>query len=166
MQRLYKSKRFKELAAVEVATMQEMAQVEIKYYPKLKANDLPKVTCSTDAYDYLIEVLKDKVYHVEHFIMLHLNRANRILGWSIVSVGGMAGTVADPKVIFQLALLRNSSSIIIAHNHPSGNKKPSAADIALTKKMVEAGKMLDMPVLDHVIITEDDYYSFADEGLI
>jgi len=162
----YAAKIKSKLTAAELAVMPELAQVEIKYFPKLKASLQPKVTSSADAYNYLIKILEDKVYHVEHFAMLHLNRANFIIGWSIVSVGGLAGTVADPKVIFQLALLRNSSSIIVAHNHPSGNLKPSAADISLTKKLVDAGKFLDLPILDHLIITEDNYYSFADEGLI
>ena len=95
-----------------------------------------------------------------------MNRANRALGIAQVSHGGISGTVADPKVIFQHALKANASSVILLHNHPSGNTQPSEADIHLTKKLVEGGKLLDIAVLDHLIVTIDGYYSFADEGLI
>lgn len=87
-----------------------------------------------------------------------------MLGWSRVSTGGLAGCVADPKVIFQLALKSNSSSLIVAHNHPSGNTEPSESDRKLTKKLKCGGEFLDLEVLDHLILTCADYYSFADEG--
>jgi len=99
-------------------------------------------------------------------MVLCLNRANRILGWAKVSQGGLTGTVADPKLIYQIALKSNASSIIIAFNHPSGNLNPSESDIQLTRKLKEAGLMLDLPVLDHLIISSEGYYSFADEGLL
>lgn len=92
-----------------------------------------------------------------------LNSANRVLGVMEVSSGGVAGTVADPKVIFAAAL--KCSALILAHNHPSGNLRPSQADTNLTKRLVNGGELLDIAVLDHLIITEDDYLSFADEGL-
>jgi DNA repair protein RadC len=95
-----------------------------------------------------------------------LNRANKILRIFTVSTGGVAGTVADPKVIFATALKGNASSIILAHNHPSGNLKPSEADRQLTNRLTQAGKLLDISVLDHLIITAEEYFSFADEGLI
>ena len=92
-----------------------------------------------------------------------LNRANKILGIFTVSTGGVAGTVADPKVTFATALKGNASSIILAYNHPSGNLKPSEADRQLTNKLSQAGKLLDISVLDHLIITAEEYFSFADE---
>jgi len=95
-----------------------------------------------------------------------LNRANRVIGIFNLSTGGTVGTVAEPKLVFASSILRNASSIILAHNHPSGNLKPSTADTELTKKMKEAGKLLDIPVLDHLIVTSEGYYSFADEGII
>ena len=100
------------------------------------------------------------------FWVLHLNRHNKIVGHQRVSQGGVAGTVADLKIIFKSALDMLASSIIAAHNHPSGNLRPSQADKNLTKKMVEAGKIIDIQVLDHLIVTNNGYYSFADEGMI
>lgn len=100
------------------------------------------------------------------FQIILLNRANRVLGIVPISVGGTAGTVADPKVIFVSALKCNASSVILCHNHPSGNLKPSQADIELTRKLKAAGQFLDLPVLDHIILTKDAYFSFADEGMM
>jgi DNA repair protein RadC len=96
-----------------------------------------------------------------------LNKANKVLGYSKISSGGISGTLVDPKLIFQTALKANASSIILAHNHPSGNKQPSDADTRITKKCTGAGTLLDITVLDHLIITPDDlYYSYADEGTL
>jgi DNA repair protein RadC len=106
----------------------------------------------------------DKIEWVESFIVIGLNRANKVLGFYKVSSGGVTGTVADPKVIYQFALLSNASSIIIAHNHPSGNTTPSEQDRTLTNKIKEAGKMLDITLVDHVIVTVDGFYSFAENG--
>lgn len=92
----------------------------------------------------------DQIEWVESFVIITLNRANRCIGFYKISVGGVAGTVADPKVIFQTALLSNASGIILAHNHPSGNTNPSQADLDLTKKLRDAGKLLDIAVLDHI----------------
>ena len=122
------------------------------------------ITCSTDIYNYIKPNLLD-LPHEEFWIIL-LNRANVVMQKIQISSGGVAGTVADPKIIFKRAIETSCSSIILVHNHPSGNTKPSAADITLTKKAKEAGLLLDMPVLDHIIFTENDYYSFADEGLL
>ncbi len=122
------------------------------------------ITCSTDIYNYIKPNLLD-LPHEEFWIIL-LNRANVVMKKIQISSGGVAGTVADPKIIFSQALDHKCSSLILVHNHPSGNTKPSAADITLTKKAKEAGLLLDMPVLDHIIFTENDYYSFADEGLL
>ena len=95
-----------------------------------------------------------------------LNRANKVIGLVDISVGGFAGTIADPKVIFGAALKAGASSLILAHNHPSGNLKPSKADISLTHKLISAGSFLDISVFDHIIITAEGYLSFADECLI
>lgn len=98
--------------------------------------------------------------------MILLNRVNRVLGIYHVSSGGIAGTIADPKLIFMAALKGSASGIILSHNHPSGNLKPSQVDLQLTKKIVEGGKLLDISVVDHLIITSEGYLSFADEGLL
>jgi DNA repair protein RadC len=102
----------------------------------------------------------------EEFMILLLNRANKILGWVKISAGGTTGTIADPKMIFQAALLANAAAIVLCHNHPSDNLQPSEGDRQITKKLVEAGRLLDISVIDHVILTENSFFSFADEGLI
>ncbi|MFH1120293.1 MAG: DNA repair protein RadC [Bacteroidota bacterium] len=122
------------------------------------------VGSSKDAFELFYPYLTDS--HYEGFWVLFLNRANRRLSVQGISEGGQAGTVADPKKIFKLALEQNAASLILCHNHPSGNLKPSEADIKLTRKLKEAGQMLDMPVLDHLIIGDEKYYSFADEGML
>lgn len=119
---------------------------------------------SSDVYKALLPVFAD-LSHEEFWIVL-LNRANKITSKHLISKGGQAGTVADPKIIFSIVLQHQASSVILAHNHPSGNLKPSSADVSLTSKLVSAGTLLDISVLDHLIITDKDYYSFADEGLI
>jgi len=127
---------------------------------------MPKLASSKDTADILRSIWSDRLEHVEEFVIICLNRANRMLGWAKVSSGGLSGTVADPKVIFQIALKSNASSIILAHNHPSGNIQPSETDIRLTRKNKEAGLILDLQVLDHIILTSEGYYSFADEGIL
>jgi DNA repair protein RadC len=120
-----------------------------------------------DAYNLLIENWDTgKIDFVEQFKVLMLNRANKVLGIFEASTGGVSGTVADPKIIFAAALKSNACSIILSHNHPSGNLKPSEADLRLTKKLKEAGTFMEQPVLDHIIITSESYLSMADEGLL
>ena len=121
-----------------------------------------KISSSKDIYELMKPYLLD-LYHEEFWVVL-LNRANVILKLGLISKGGISGTVADPKLIFKLALENLASAVILVHNHPSGNTNPSDADIVLTKKMREAGSLLEIPVLDHLIFTDMDYYSFADEG--
>jgi len=125
---------------------------------------LNKITCSKDTYLLLKSELAALPY--EEFWVLYLNRANKVIEKFALSRGGVSGTVADGKIIFKRALENLSSSIILAHNHPSGQLKPSQEDIKLTKKIKEAGMLLDISVLDHVIISESGYYSFADEGMM
>ena len=103
----------------------------------------------------------------EEFFILFLNRANKVLGWSRLSIGGMIGTVVDPKIVLCMALLTGANSIVVSHNHPSGNLKPSEADIKLNKQLKEAGKLLEIQLLDHLIIVPDgSFFSFADEGMM
>jgi DNA repair protein RadC len=100
------------------------------------------------------------------FAVLFLNRANKINHFQIISEGGMTGTVADPRIILKKALEENAVSIILCHNHPSGSLKPSRADEELTHKIKEAARFFDIKVLDHLIVSEDGYFSFADEGIL
>jgi DNA repair protein RadC len=147
------------------ANLFQICEITVNYSSKVKPSNRPKIAGSRDAYEIVMPLWDDLEYR-ESFAILLLNRANRVLGIANISSGGISGTVADPKVIFQHALKANASSVILLHNHPSGNTQPSEADITLTRKMKECGKFLDLPVLDHLIVTTDGYYSFADEGLI
>lgn len=124
----------------------------------------PKITCSKDAYTLLQSQLAE-LPHEEFWILL-LNRANMVEQKIMISKGGVAGTVVDNKVIFKHALNQLASSIILVHNHPSGNNRPSQADIEITKKICASGKLLDIKVLDHVIIAGKQYFSFADENMM
>ena len=143
------------------------SEIKIVYKNRVRASERAKVTCSGTAADVLRRYWdRDTLEHIEEFKVLLLNRANKVLGILKVSQGGVSGTVADPKIIFQAALKCNASAVILSHNHPSGNDRPSQADIKLTKKLSEAGKFLDISVLDHIILTVDKHFSFLDEGLI
>lgn len=131
---------------------------------ELEEQEKPKIGGSADAYELLKSDLLD-IPHEEFWVIL-LNRANRVLKKYQISQGGVAGTVADPKIIFKVALEELASGIILAHNHPSGNLKASQADVDLTKKLAAGGRLLEIQVLDHLIIAGQKYFSFADEGLI
>jgi DNA repair protein RadC len=122
------------------------------------------VSSSIDIAGYLQIKLRD--YRHEVFAVLFLNRANKINHFEIVSEGGITGTVADPRIILKKALEEDAVSIILCHNHPSGSLKPSRADEELTSKIKEAARFLDIRVLDHIIVSDEGYYSFADEGLL
>ena len=123
-----------------------------------------KIGGSKDAFQILQLKLED-LPHEEFWVIL-LNRANKVIDIKLVGRGGVSSTVVDSKVIFSFALESLASGIILAHNHPSGNLKPSNSDIRLTKKLVDAGKIMEVPILDHIIVGDNDYFSFADEGLI
>ena len=145
----------------------KVAEVQLSYKTTVKASDRPQINSSIDVYKVLQENWNYEVIEfIEEFKIILLNRANRVLGIVPISVGGTAGTIADPKVIFVSALKCNAASIILAHNHPSSNLKPSNADIELTKKLKNAGQFLDLPILEHIILTKEGYLSFADEGLM
>ena len=129
-----------------------------------QAEEKPKIGGSADAF----QILKADLLDIPHeaFWIILLNRAHRVIKKHQISQGGVAGTVADPKIIFKIAVEELASGIILAHNHPSGNLTASQADIDLTKKLKESGKLLDIQVLDHIIIAGKKYFSFADEGLL
>jgi DNA repair protein RadC len=123
-----------------------------------------KITTSKDASEIFSSLLADKPH--EEFWILLLNRANKVVGRANVSKGGVAGTVVDSKSVFKPAIDMHASSVILGHNHPSGNLSPSNEDISLTKKLTQAGNNLDVKVLDHIIVTDNGYFSFADEGMM
>lgn len=147
--------------------LMNVAEVELVYKSKVKASQRPYISSSSDAATLLKSLWEDgKMDLVEQFKVLYLNRANRVLALYPISSGGITGTVADPRLIFATALKINAVSIILCHNHPSGSLKPSLADQELTQKIKNAGGFLDIKVLDHLVVSSDGYFSFADEGLL
>jgi len=119
---------------------------------------------SADIALYLQSLLRDRTQEV--FAVIFLNQANKINHFDIISEGGITGTVADPRIILKLALQHEAVSLVLCHNHPSGNLRPSRADEALTNKIKEAAKYFDIKVLDHIIVSNEGYYSFADQGIL
>ncbi|MES2881998.1 MAG: DNA repair protein RadC [Bacteroidota bacterium] len=122
------------------------------------------ISTSKDVARFMQTTLKD--YRHEVFAVLFLNRANKINHFEIISEGGITGTVADPRIILRTALEQNAVSLVLCHNHPSGSLKPSRQDEDLTKKIKEAAKYFDITIMDHLIVSDDGYYSFADEGIL
>jgi DNA repair protein RadC len=141
-----------------------VSALELGRRRKHNSSGTPKISSSSDAYNYLAKDLLDLKH--EEFWVIFLKRDNRVISKKAISSGGIAGTVADPKIIYKLALDKLASSIIVAHNHPSGNLKPSEADLNLTKKLKDAGKLLEISLLDHLIFGQQEYVSFADEGIL
>jgi len=144
-----------------------VAEIEIRYIPTVKPSKRPKIGLPEDAYRILIDSWDmAKIELVEQFKVMLLNRAKRVLGICTLTTGSVTGTIADPKQVFAVALKANACEIIIAHNHPSGNLIPSKADYQLTYKMKTVGDYLDLKVVDHIIVTAEGFYSFAQEGTI
>lgn len=145
----------------------QVAEIQLSYKSNVKPSLRPKITSSRDAHEVLKRVWNDSIIELcEQFKVIFTNRANKVLGVFEVSTGGIAGTVADPKLIFVAALKAGATGLILSHNHPSGNLTPSHADIELTRKIKQGGQLLEIQLLDHIIITSESYYSFADEGLL
>jgi len=142
-----------------------IAEVQISYSSHVKAKDRIKVTGFKDAAD-AFRAIWPAYEHIEFSYLLMLNRQNQILGYHQLSKGGMTGAVVDVRVIFQVALKASCTSIILSHNHPSGNLDVSDADRKITNQIKQAGVILDIPLLDHLIMTTDSYLSMADEGLL
>lgn len=149
----------------EAKAISIVAALELGRRRKNTDNQLKKtIKSSKDVFEEVIGVMSDLPH--EEFWVLFLDRRNAVIKKSNVSKGGVSGTVADAKIIFKEAMQLLASAVVLCHNHPSGNLKPSDADIQLTKKMKEIGNLVDVPVLDHLIITDKSYFSFGDEGLI
>jgi DNA repair protein RadC len=144
----------------------DLAEIEISYRSKIPPSQRRKISSSRDAEEILRSIWSDTMEFREEFVILLLNRANRVLGYYKVSSGGMTGTIADSRIIFSVALKSCACAIILAHNHPSGNTQPSDADRKLTTNLKKGGEYLEISVLDHIILTSETYLSFADEGLM
>ncbi len=157
---LMKIKGIGEAKAIAIAAALELGRRRQAEAPLYKTG----ILSSSDIAEFLQVKLKDNRHEV--FAVMYLNRANKINHFEIISTGGITGTVADPRIILRKALEHDAVNIILCHNHPSGSLKPSRADEQLTAKIKEAARLLDLNVLDHLIVSENGYYSFADEGLL
>ena len=145
----------------------KVGEVELSYKSTIKHSERMKVTCSKDAYKVLKATYRDgTMEHKEYFKILLLNKGRDVLGYTQISEGGISSTIVDVRVILQIAILCNASSIILAHNHPRGNLKPSKEDEELTTQTIKAAKLMNIQVSDHIILSEEEYYSFSDEGLL
>ncbi len=145
----------------------KVSEVTLTYRNRTPPAQRIKISGSADAYRILCSSWSENTIELkEDFKILLLNRAHKVLGISVISSGGVSGTLVDPKLIFVTALKANASGIVLAHNHPSGQLTPSSADMALTNKLVSSGKLLEIPIIDHLIITTSGYFSFADESLL
>ncbi|WP_282148624.1 JAB domain-containing protein [Algibacter lectus] len=143
----------------------KISEISVSYSNNSK--DRLKISNSKQSHDVLRACWSDSTIELqEEFKVLLLNRGNQILGVYPLSRGGVSSTVVDAKLVFSVALKCNASSIILAHNHPSGNLTPSEVDRSLTQKLKQAGQHLDIVILDHLILTKDSFYSFSDNGLI
>ena len=145
----------------------QAAELELVYKTKVKPSQRPQISSSVDIFKLFRRNWNDeKIEMVEQFKVAYLNRANKVLGVLEVSTGGITGCVAVPRIILAGALKINAVNIVLVHNHPSGSLRPSRADEQLTAKIKQAARFLDMDVLDHLIITDEEYFSFAEEGLL
>ena len=147
--------------------MHTVSEVSLKYQTNTTFQEKPDIKSPEDAASFLKEIWDfDTIEYREEFVVVLLNHSKKVIGWSKVSTGGPFATIVHPTTVFQLILLGNAASVILAHNHPSGTLKPSLADIELTKRLSKAGKLFAISVDDHIILTKDDYLSFRDEGLM
>ena len=158
---------FSEDAPTTAKLSYELSEVQLRYETKVPPSKRPKIGCSKDGYEVLKANWSDDMELCESFNILMVNKANKVVGIYKMSKGGLSGTVVDLKLLFAAAIKSMAAGIILAHNHPSGSLQPSNADIELTKRVCQAGKILDISVLDHIILSPfGRYYSFADEGMI
>jgi DNA repair protein RadC len=145
----------------------KVAEVQLSYKPHFNAQERPQISSSKQAYNLLMANWDmELINYIEQAKIILLNRNNRVLGIINLSTGGGASTVMDSRVIFATALKATATSLIVAHNHPSGNLRPSSEDIRLTEKLKQAGKLLEIEVHDHLIISENGYFSMAEEAMI
>jgi DNA repair protein RadC len=145
----------------------KVSELEIVYKSKIRPSERPQIKASEDAYKlFLGSWHLGKIELLEQFKVMALNQANRVLGICEISSGAISATLVDPKLVFGMLLKAGATSAIICHSHPSGNIKPSNSDVEMTRKICEGGKLLDIKILDHLILTVNNYYSFADSGAL
>ena len=149
-------------------TISTVDEISVSYRPSIKNVERKKITCSQDSFREFKKFFDDDTIELnEQFMVMYLNRANKIIGVYKASVGGITSTVVDVRLILGVALKTVATGIILAHNHPSGNLTPSRSDQEITSRIKAAGQLMDISVLDHIILAQgDSYKSFADEGIL
>ncbi|MEO1263177.1 MAG: JAB domain-containing protein [Bacteroidota bacterium] len=144
-----------------------IAEIQVSYHPKLEPSEQTVITCSRDAFLLISSVWDSgRLALQESFVALYLNRAQRVIGYHLHSIGTTGAVTVEKRILLAIALKANATGIVLAHNHPSGRLRPSEADLDLTKQMKEGGKLFNINILDHLIISSQGYYSFADEGTL
>ena len=152
---------------MDLSVLNTVSEVELIYKSKVKPTERPQVKTPNDCYQLLLQTWdENRIEFVEQFKVILMNRAHRVLGIYELSTGGVSSTAVDIKLVFMAALKANACNLVLSHNHPSGNLKPSMADERLTSRIKAAGTLLEIEVLDHIIVTSEGYYSFANEGMI
>ncbi len=153
------------MASSYIRSLFSVTEVELVYRNKIQPEDRPKIYGSASAYDIILNAWdKNKIELVEQCMLLLLDRGDSCIGISNISTGGVSDCLVDPKIVFATALKARASGLILAHNHPSGNIRPSNADIQLTHRLREGSSLLNLSLKDHLIVTPRAYYAFADEG--
>lgn len=155
----------KQLVQLDVFRNQ-VAEVQLTYRSNIRPSDRKQFHGAEEVYNLIRPFFDEAIEYREMAVMLLHNRANRVLGVMELSIGGTVSTTMDVRMIFQAALKANATGIILAHNHPSGNKSASQADMTVTKQIKEAGKLLEIQVTDHLILTPEGFMSFANEGIL
>jgi DNA repair protein RadC len=158
-------KRVRKPKRIEIPDYFTFQDVDTNVYRKIPASEMTQITCSSDIVDF-VRPNWSGINHTETMKAVFLSRSNKIVGTKIISTGGISSVLVDVRVIFQAALLCNATSLILVHNHPSGETVPSDHDNIITRKVKDAGIVLDIKLLDHLIITDTKYYSFADNGML
>jgi len=144
----------------------QIDEIGLTYKSSLPTDEMVTIQCPEDAYNLLLKIWDmDTIQIKEEFLLILLNHDKKCLGWSKISSGGSTATIVDVAAIFQILLIGNAHSFIISHNHPSGTLKPSSSDIALTRRIADAGKIMGVPLDDHIIITNETYTSMRQKGL-
>jgi DNA repair protein RadC len=155
------------MQTILTSLLNNVAEVQLSYKSNVPVKQRPQIQNSGEAVQVFRKFWdEDTIELQESFMIMLMNRANRVIGIYKVSQGGLTGTVVDIRIVFVAALKAAAGSMILAHNHPSGNLKPSEADKTLTNKLRDAGKLLEIQVLDHIILSTEGFFSFADEGIM
>ncbi|HUH73342.1 MAG TPA: JAB domain-containing protein [Chitinophagales bacterium] len=143
-----------------------LQEAQVSFKPGYDLDELEVLRTSNECASFFRSIWEDDLMYRERMYMILLNRASKVIGFNLLSIGGASGTIVDLKLVFQCAILTNASAIVLAHNHPSGTLYPSNSDIEITKRVKRAGDVMEIELVDHIILTQNSFYSFADHSLL